>query len=82
MLLVAHHASKTSSIESFLNLVNPKLSIISVGENNFGHPNENVLNRLKEHSIIYRTDVNSSIHFLSDGFNIYKLPQFFSSLFF
>lgn len=48
MLKVGHHGSKTSSSEDFLNVVNPKISVIGVGKNNkFGHPNEEVINRIK-----------------------------------
>lgn len=49
VLKVAHHGSKSSSIEEFLNVVKPKISIIGVGEKNtFGHPNSEVLERLKQ----------------------------------
>lgn len=49
VLKVAHHGSKTSSIKEFLELVKPKIALIGVGENNkFGHPNEDVINRLEE----------------------------------
>ena len=47
ILKVAHHGSKTSSITDFINAVNPKIALIGVGENNkFGHPNEDILERL------------------------------------
>lgn len=47
VLKVAHHGSKSSSIEEFLNLVQPRIALIGVGENNlYGHPNSNVLARL------------------------------------
>ena len=63
VLKVGHHGSKTSSSENFINEINPKYSIISVGKNNrYGHPNKGVLNNLKE-SKIYRTDQNGSIMF-------------------
>ena len=48
ILKVAHHGSKTSSIQDFINRVKPKISLIGVGEKNkFGHPNDVVLERLK-----------------------------------
>lgn len=48
ILKVAHHGSKTSSTEEFLNLVSPKLALIGVGKNNnFGHPSNMVIDRLK-----------------------------------
>ena len=63
VLKVGHHGSKTSSSEEFINEINPKYSIISVGKNNrYGHPNKEVLNNL-ENSIIYRTDQAGSIMF-------------------
>lgn len=47
VLKVAHHGSKSSSTEEFLNLVQPKIALIGVGENNlYGHPNPEVLTML------------------------------------
>lgn len=49
VLKVAHHGSKTSTIKEFLDIVEPIMALIGVGkENNFGHPNEEILERLKE----------------------------------
>ncbi len=63
VLKVGHHGSKTSSSIEFINEINPKYSIISVGKNNrYGHPNKEVLESLKE-SKIYRTDEDGSIMF-------------------
>ena len=65
VLKVGHHGSNTSSDESFINRMNPKYSIISVGKNNgifWIHPNKEVLNVL-ENSKIYRTDQDGSIIF-------------------
>ena len=63
VLKVGHHGSKTSSSKSFINEINPKNSIISVGKNNrYGHPNKEVLENLKD-SKIYRTDQDGSIIF-------------------
>ena len=58
ILKVAHHGSKSSSIKSFLEAVNPKIALIGVGEdNNFGHPNNGVIERLENIGCkIYRTD--------------------------
>ena len=61
VLKVGHHGSRTSSGKNFIDEVNPKYSIISVGKNNrYGHPNKEVLNNL-ENSKIYRTDQDGSI---------------------
>ena len=63
VLKVGHHGSRTSSGKDFINEINPKYSIISVGKNNrYGHPNKEVLNNL-ENSKIYRTDKDGSIMF-------------------
>ena len=63
VLKVGHHGSKTSSSKEFIDKINPKYSIISVGKNNrYGHPNKEVLNVLKD-SKIYRTDRDGSIMF-------------------
>ncbi len=48
LLKVAHHGSKNSTSEKFLEKVNPELAIISYGENNsYGHPHAQTLERLK-----------------------------------
>lgn len=48
VLKVAHHGSKSSSSQEFLNAVQPKIAIIGVGKDNkFGHPNDGVISRLK-----------------------------------
>lgn len=61
ILKVSHHGSSTSSSKEFINAINPKYSVISVGKNNrYGHPNKNVLDNLKN-SIIYRTDTDGSV---------------------
>ncbi len=63
VLKVGHHGSKTSSGKNFINEINPKYSIISVGKNNrYGHPNKEVLENLQD-SKIYRTDQDGSIMF-------------------
>ena len=63
VLKIGHHGSKTSSGKEFIDYINPKYSIISVGKNNgYGHPNKEVLDTLQD-SKIYRTDKNGSIMF-------------------
>ena len=61
VLKVGHHGSKTSSSKDFIDEINPKYSIISVGKNNrYGHPNKEVLSNL-DGSKIFRTDQDGSI---------------------
>ena len=66
ILKVAHHGSKTSSSQNFIELVKPEIALIGVGKDNtFGHPNEGVLERLnKMGTKIYRTDKNGEISIL------------------
>lgn len=62
VLKVAHHGSKYSSSESFLKEVDPKLSVIEVGKNSYGHPTKEALERLKDvSSNILRTDMDGTI---------------------
>ena len=63
VLKVGHHGSKTSSSKKFIDEINPKYGVISVGKNNkYGHPNKEILNTLSN-SKIYRTDEDGSIMF-------------------
>ncbi len=62
VLKVAHHGSKYSSSGVFLDMVKPREAVVSVGENNYGHPAQEVLKNLTERNIqIYRTDQNGDI---------------------
>lgn len=69
VLKVGHHGSDTSTTENFINKVLPEISIISVqeGVKYEDMPNENVINRLKGKSKIYRTDIDGTIWITSDG---------------
>lgn len=63
VLKIGHHGSRTNSSKEFIDEINPKYSIISVGKSNrYGHPNNEVLENLKN-SNIYRTDQNGSVMF-------------------
>lgn len=63
ILKVAHHGSKSSSIEDFINNVSPQIALIGVGENNlFGHPNNGVIDRLNNYGAqVFRTDKDMEI---------------------
>lgn len=70
VLKVGHHGSATSTTPEFLAVVNPQLAVISVGENDFGHPSDEVIARLKDKlgaENIYRTDEDGTIEFITDG---------------
>ena len=67
VLKVAHHGSRTSSSEEFLEQVKPEYAIISCGkDNDYGHPHQEVVDRLKGVKI-YRTDKEGTILVTSDG---------------
>ena len=80
VLKVAHHGSKTSSTEAWLQYWNPKAALISAGVNNtYGHPNPGVMSRLEAAgSQIYRTDQMGEVQIrVKDGKleTRYKLMQ-------
>jgi beta-lactamase superfamily II metal-dependent hydrolase len=76
VLKVAHHGSKYATSENFLKRVfrpdapQPKAAIISMSEfNRYGHPNQDVLNRLKAAGVtqLYRTDLQGDITITTTG---------------
>ncbi len=68
VIKVPHHGSNSSSTEEFIKAVSPKVSIISVGKNTFGHPSKDVISRLEMSSqAIYRTDINGAISLKTNG---------------
>lgn len=72
VLKVAHHGSNYSSTDEFLDVVSPKYAVISVGKNNsYNHPSNSTLKKLNDRNIkLYRTDLDGTIKFTSDGENI------------
>lgn len=72
VLKVGHHGSSSSTSPAFLKAVSPKYAVISVGKNNnYGHPDSIILNRLKTFEVeIYRTDESGTIIATSDGKSI------------
>ena len=64
VIKIGHHGSKTSSDKKFINTINPKYSIISVGKNNrYNHPNKEVLDNINKTKIL-RTDIDGTIEFI------------------
>lgn len=63
VLKVGHHGSRNGTSYELLRQVNPQMAVISCGETNrYGHPHQEVLDRLKEAKCeIYRTDQDGII---------------------
>ncbi|OKP84346.1 competence protein [Paenibacillus helianthi] len=75
VLKVGHHGSSSSTSKAFLDAVKPTLAIISVGKNNYGHPDSGILTRLKSaNASVLRTDQKGTITAISDG-NKILLPR-------
>ena len=71
VLKAGHHGSKSSSIQAFLDAVDPQVAVIPVGEgNDFGHPAGEVLARL-EGMLVYRTDERGAVTISSDGHKLW-----------
>lgn len=68
VIKIAHHGSLSSTGRGFLEKVNPRAAIISVGKNNFGHPSSETLNLLEQCNVnCFRTDKCGAVILKSDG---------------
>ena len=69
---VGHHGALGVVNKEMINYLNPKISLISVGENKFGHPSVFTLNVLKN-TKVFRTDINNSIKIVvnKNGLSVY-----------
>lgn len=71
VLKVGHHGSKTATSQAFLNKVQPVYAAISVGEDRNKLPKKEIIERLKKNNIkIYRTDLDGTVVFATDGDDI------------
>lgn len=62
ILIAGHHGSKYSVSYELLEAVRPQTVVISVGENSYGHPAQQTLDRLEEYNCtVYRTDLQGSV---------------------
>ena len=77
VLKIGHHGSKTSSTDKYLEATSPDIAIISSGyDNNYGHPNGTVLNRLENDNIkAFSTFLDGDIAVTSDGETITVYTQ-------
>ena len=61
-LVVGHHGSPHSTCDEFLHVLRPEVALISVGDNSYGHPADETLERLhRAGTVVYRTDKNGNI---------------------
>lgn len=68
VLKVGHQGSRFSSANAFLSALRPRIGVISVGENDYGHPHPDTLDRLQAFgATILRTDLHGDIRLISEG---------------
>ncbi len=75
ILKIAHHGSKYSSSKEFLDAIKPKVAVVEVGKNSYGHPAEEILDRFKNiGSKVFRTDLDGmiKIDYLNDKIRIFS----------
>ncbi|MDU5951767.1 MAG: ComEC/Rec2 family competence protein [Clostridiales bacterium] len=76
VIKVGHHGSTTSSSPAFAQAVKPKLAVISVGANSYGHPDQLVIHRWQKLGAeVYSTEQSGHIALESDGQNLYLSTQ-------
>lgn len=68
IIKIPHHGSKFSSTEEFLKAVHPRVAIIEVGKNSYGHPTKEVLERIKNiNAQLFRTDTNGMVQLVIEN---------------
>jgi competence protein ComEC len=68
LLKVAHHGSAHGTSEGLLRVALPRLAVISVGDNRYGHPAPDVLERLATSGTdVFRTDQSGTVEIVTDG---------------
>lgn len=68
VLKVPHHGAKAGFSQEIVSQLKPKLAVISVGKNSYGHPSNKILEILRDYDIkILRTDEDGEIEVVSDG---------------
>ena len=70
VLVVSHHGSRYSSDAAFLQAIRPETAVISVGDNSYGHPAQETLDRLTEAGAsVWRTDEQGAVRITVNGGN-------------
>ena len=76
VLKISHHGSKTGTNQVILDSVDPKVAIIQVGKNSFGHPHKEVIDLLQSKGVkTYRNDINGIIEMSTDGKSFKVKPE-------
>ncbi len=82
LLKVTHHGSAYGSSSEFLAAVQPVDAVISVGENSYGHPNQETIDRLvTAGATIWRTDLEGTILLLRGEPQLNEYQAFIPMLF-
>jgi len=72
-LKVGHHGSNYASGQEFLRRISPAAAVIQVGENSYGHPAPEAIERLKKSgAYTYRTDKDGTVTFVTDGKTVWR----------
>jgi len=70
IIKVPHHGSDTSSLASWVKVLKPKIAVIQVGENHYGHPAAKVIKLYQNQGAqVYRNDLNGNVVITADGKN-------------
>lgn len=76
LLKVSHHGSDTSSLYPFLKAADAEISVVSVGENSYGLPDDAVIERLKTISPeVYQTNLDGTLVFSTDGIKMERIRK-------
>jgi competence protein ComEC len=68
LLKVGHHGSRGSTGDEWLDSLRPRVAVISVGQNTYGHPAGETLGRLLRHRVeVWRTDRDGLVTVTTDG---------------
>jgi competence protein ComEC len=68
LLKVGHHGSRGSTGDEWLDSLRPRVAVISVGQNKYGHPSVPTLQRLRSHRVdVWRTDRDGAVAVTTDG---------------
>ncbi len=68
VLKAGHHGSRTSTGDSWMRVVRPRYVVISAGKgNSYGHPHEEVVERIRAHGAALLSTMDGSVTLISDG---------------